>query len=731
VTGGRFVKTAFFLATLFLAANAWAAGSSLWESEFRADFEAGEPDGVSVTPAGAVVLGPESVETILDGSLAWSLAEDSKGNIYVGTGSEGKIFRVSPGGEAELFAELELQQVFAIAVGKKDVIYAAGFPGGKIFAVDADGAITEYFDTGADSIWSLCVAGDGTLTAGTGDEGGIYKVTASGEGGIVYDSPQRRILSLLCDESGMIYAGTEQSGIIYRIDADGRPFVFYDTELEEITAMTMDDEGNLYAASSPGGLFVRIPIKSVVAGVAPAGNGGNPHAGQSGAAPVGAGMPAIPSGKKRACLLYKISPEGVGSVLWKSPDKLIFSLAFDGVNILAGSGDDGIIYLITPDGENSQYYKVGQKQVLDMIPSRDSSGEGRIIASSGNEAAVVILGGGHTEQGTIISRTHDATAVSGWGRVYWEADTPRRTGVSISTRSGNSEQPDDTWSEWSREHDDEEGFVSESPVARFIQWRARLKGSGNAESPTLKKVTIAYLQKNLAPIIESVSVEGNGGGKGAAAGKQAKKSPAGAGAKGGNGASKDGVKKAPTSHSSKLMIKWKASDGNDDALEFDVFFKGAEEKMWKPLKDELSKKQYEWDTEAVPDGSYHVKVKASDSPDNPEEYALASEKASEPFIIDNTSPTVTSLRVVREKGGVDYRVTGEVADNLGPVRSAQYSVDAGGWAAVFPADGIFDSASEKMEFAISSPGPGEHTLVIKAVDYYGNVGAGKIVFETK
>jgi len=733
VTTGRSVKGAFILLLIFIAANAWAVSSSLWETDSKQDFDAGEVDGVSVTPPGQVVLGPESEETSLDALFAWKLTEDSKGNIYVGSGSDGKIFRVSRKGESEVFAELELQQVFALAVGRKNVLYAAGFPGGKIYSIDKDGAATEHYDTGQDSVWSICVACDGALIAGTGDEGQIFRIEGKDEGSLLYDSPERRILSLLCDAEGDVYAGTEKNGIIYRIDEDGKPFVFFDTELEEVTSMAVDDEGYLYAVSSPGDLFMKIPPKAAPGMPAGGNSAAAPHSAQANAAPVAPGMPALPSGKKRKCFVYKIAKDGTAEKLWTSPDKLIFSLAFDGKNILAGSGDEGIVYLITPTGEDSKYYEVEQKQALDMLRTAD----GRIAISCGNDAAIVILGEGYAEEGIFVSQVHDATAVSEWGKVFWEADTPSRTSIVLSTRSGNSEKPDDTWSEWSRERGDPDGFLAESPVARFVQWRARLKTSGAKKTPTLKKVTMSYLQRNLVPRIKSITIDGSGGKPKKGNGNAPKEAMSMPGAATGLGAQALGkpssktVKAAARGHKTKLKINWKANDANGDELEFELYFKGVDEKRWKLIEDELTEKNHEWDTEAVPDGEYHVRIVASDSPANPEETSLSAERTSEPFIVDNTSPVIESLRAApsRDKGG--YKVTGVVSDNLSPVRSAQYSVDAGDWKSVFPSDGVFDSISEKVEFSVGTLEQGEHTVVLKAVDYFGNVGAGKTTFEAK
>jgi hypothetical protein len=727
----RLVGGLVFMVLLFSATNAWAVSSSLWESESKADFDAGETEGVSIMPPGRVELGPKTREIDIDALFAWSLAEDSKGNVYVGTGSDGKIFRIPAKGEAEVFAEPKLQQVFALAVGRKDVLYAGGFPGGKIYSIDAKGAVSEYFDTAQDSVWALCARADGSLVVGTGDEGQIFTIEAGGEGKLLYDSPERRILSLLCDADGVIHAGSEQNGIIYRIDKDGRPFVLYDTELEEVTSMIMDDEGALYAVSAPGDLFAKIPPRQApsMPQAAGAGIAGGPHAaapkGGGGGAPV---MPALPSGKKRACIIYKIAKDGTAEKLWKSPNKLIFSLAFDGTNILAGSGDEGVVYLITPTGEETKYFKVDQKQALDLLRASD----GRVVVASGNEAAVTILGGGRAAEGVFTSRVHDATSVSKWGRIFWGADTPSQTSVAVSTRSGNSEQPDDTWSEWSRERGDAEGFTADSPVARFVQWRARLKTSNPKKTPVLERVTMAYLQKNLAPTVKSVSVNGaNGKNSGAGAASKPKPAPADKSSGAGAQASKDGVKKAPAKHKTKVKIVWKASDANGDSLEYELLFKGVEEKNWKLIEDDLTAKSHEWDTEAVPDGEYHVRIIASDAPDNPRPGALTDERVSEPFTVDNTSPTVAALRSSRERGEGAHKITGTVSDNLSPVRSAEYSVDAGDWIKVFPADGIFDSDSEKVEFRIERLEKGEHTIVLKAVDYFGNVGAGKITFEVK
>ena len=731
VVGKMFRGIVFFIIVL-MAANAWAVSSSLWEVDEKSDFDSGEPDGISILAPGQVVLGPRATATPLDALYAWVLVEDSKGNIYAGTGNDGKIFRISPKGEVDLFAELDLQQVFALAVDAEDVFYAGGFPSGKIYSINRDAEVAEYFDTEQDSVWALCIDADDTLFAATGDEGRIYRIQKGGKSDMLYDSPERRILSLLCDARGNLYAGSEQNGIIYRIDKSGHPGVLYDTELEEITSMVMGSDRNLYAVSSPGDLFVKFPPQ-VAPGISKAGGA---SAAPAKARPAMPTMPAIPSPKKRTCIIYKITEDGAASQFWTSPEKLIFSIVFDGNNILAGSGDDGIIYMIPPSGEASTYYKSDQKQVVFL---HRSSG-GSIIASLGNDAGLVMFDEGYVENGVFLSQVHDTTTISRWGRVFWEADLLPRTQISLAIRSGNSETPDDTWSEWTKEQNDSKGFVPESPKARYVQWRGTLNSSHLQKTPTLKKVTVAYLQSNLAPEVQSIDVvpdsaKKNDGKPGASVGKMLKglasgKNPGG-GEKGAGKANTDGVKAPVDVHDSTLEISWQASDQNGDTLEYALYFKGVGETRWKLLEDELTGNTYKWDTEAVPDGEYHVKVGAGDFPSNPVESSLSDELVSEAFTIDNTSPVADRMRAVRARNSEDYRITATVSDNLSPIRSAQYSIDAGEWLAIFPDDGIFDSLTENIEFTIGQVEKGEHTVVLKLVDYFGNVGAGKITFEAK
>src|SRR6185295_11786440 len=92
---------------------------------------------------------------------------------------------------------------------------------------------------------------------------------------------------------------------------------------------------------------------------------------------------------------------------------------------------------------------------------------------------------------------------------------------------------------------------------------------------------------------------------------------------------------------------WKADDDNDDRLQYDVFYRREGETAWKPLKRGLWDPIFVWDTTSVPDGTYYVKIAASDAPANSPATALVGELESVSFDIDNTAPHIEVQSAVK------------------------------------------------------------------------------------
>src|SRR3712207_6772151 len=87
------------LLSLSLITVARAGGPVLWETNTRAALLAGDARGVSVTDTGALMLAPRFAQLFdTEQAFVWSSAVDAAGNVYLGTGHDGKIFRVGADG---------------------------------------------------------------------------------------------------------------------------------------------------------------------------------------------------------------------------------------------------------------------------------------------------------------------------------------------------------------------------------------------------------------------------------------------------------------------------------------------------------------------------------------------------------------------------------------------------------------------------------------------------------
>ena len=124
-----------------------------------------------------------------------------------------------------------------------------------------------------------------------------------------------------------------------------------------------------------------------------------------------------------------------------------------------------------------------------------------------------------------------------------------------------------------------------------------------------------------------------------------------------------------------------------------------------------------WDTTSVPDGTYYVKVVASDAPSNSPTTALTGEMESVSFDVDNTPPVIELQSATRT--GSKATVKFAVHDQQSAVQRVEYSLDASRWRVVYPVDGIADSRRQAFEISLDDASAGN--IIIRATDAMNNV----------
>src|SRR5689334_7325155 len=125
---------ALFLFVILCAANAAAVGPSVWSVNSRAEVLRGDAHGVSIDDSGTITLAPKLTEVFrTEQPYIWSSVVDTAGNVYLGTGSDGRIFKVDVGGKGALFADLSELNVSALAIGRNGELFAGTSPDGKVY----------------------------------------------------------------------------------------------------------------------------------------------------------------------------------------------------------------------------------------------------------------------------------------------------------------------------------------------------------------------------------------------------------------------------------------------------------------------------------------------------------------------------------------------------------------------------------------------------------------------
>ena len=723
--------------------------TAFWQMGSFDEFLQGALTGVSLSKEGELTLAPEAqVVFSPEEALALALARDRSGSLYVGTGHQGKVFRVGPDQKANLFFTTHEPDIFAMTAGPDGALYVGSSPEGKVYRVTADGKSSVFYDPRTKYIWALLFDAQGRLYVATGDKGQILRVDPTGKGEVFFDSKQTHIMCLELDPQGNLLAGSVPNGLIYRITPQGKAFVLYQASLPEVHDLALDSQGHIFAATLGGAGGKGSPelLLSPPAGIPSGGvttvtvtasaepeqaraKAQNPPAGPTTPSfnrPAPFAVPLLPLQLPQGRgALVEIFPDSTAETIWSSNNESIFGLAVRNAHVLFSTDTNGRIFDLDPRRDGEKLTLLAETH--ESLTTRLLLGDSDLYAATSNAAKLFRIEDSPTREGTFEAPVKDTKFVSRWGVLAWRGDVPSGCTLQFYTRSGNSDRPDHTWSDWAGPYNDPSGDPVTSPPARYIQWKAIFRAAGGA-SPTLDEATISYLNQNLPPQIRSLNVSTSGERTGAAGPGQPVNLSMGAGLTvtaaptvsfGGLPPTPSPIGKAP------VTLTWQADDPNGDQLIYALYVKATDEQEWHLLKGKLHQASYTIEPSALPDGKYVARLVASDEESNPPNSARTSELQSAPFWIDNTPPEVQLLKLTAT--GSNAEVQFVVEDSTSPLRGAETSLDGKGWQDVFSDDGIVDSRKETFTVKLSHLDAGEHILALRAYDTAGNPGVGKAV----
>jgi hypothetical protein len=665
------------LAAALVPEDARAVGTRTFELRSLDDLSGGDLAGVSVGSDGVVragwTLGSVSLpeEAATTATCAVLLAD---GSLLVGTGPGGKVVRIAAD-RVTVFADTKENAVSGLALDKRGNVFAST-TSNKIYRLSQGKA--EVFATlpDIDSVYAIAFDPAGALYAATGSEGRILRVDPSGAASGYFKVDDPFVVSLAVGDDGALYAGTSGKGLLYRVTGPGRASVLYDFRGEDVHAVVVGPNHTIFAIVNEG---------ATAAGNEPS---ESPPPRRSSGGRVPPGPSAAPRSKPGKGSLWRFDAQGRPERLMHHDDTHYLSLALDEHGApFVGTGAEGRVYTVddahvvslVADTDERQVGAIGLAGRARFVIGSDPAVYHRIESIGGPDAVWT-------------SRPLDAGLRARFGHLSWSS-----TGtIEVSTRTGDTQTPDTTWSAWSAPVAN--GGLTANPAGRFVQLRARLRDA----AATLSNVTLAFVTENLRAVVTEISAR----------------------SKAGSHESKEGIVQSgsePPKHDSVVHVTWKVDNPDNDELRYRVQFRREGAGRWLDVTrpDEvLTKPELDWDTAALPEGRYRVRVDASDDISNPPTDATHHALEVPSVLVDNTPPVFKAIAMQGR------RLRAEAVDGLGPIARIEVAIDGRlEWRPLAPADGIFDSADEAVDTDLTPllpPGPGPHIVAVRAFDAAGN-----------
>ena len=723
---------------LGVSSDARAEAARFYNLEGFGHFLDGNPESTAITEDGAASLPPPVRERYADAGAVFSAATADGEDVIVARVDDGQVLRVDRAGKSKLLWKADESMVSALLSTGEALFAGTGAPA-KIYRIDKKSGKAEvYYAADAGYIWALCEGPKGSLLAVTGEPGTVVRIDKKDSGKVLFAPEQEHLRSVAYSVALGIFVGGGERGIVYRA-ADSVQFrALYDTGNTEVTGLLLRD-GYVFAAGVSGAQELAVE-PSKPEGKRGGGGGEGGGSGGSGARGEGGGSGGKSSSSAVRSQLVRVGMDGAVETLAGSSDEAIFALAFDDKGqVLVATGATGRedprgrIYSVEPERRLiSMLYQSPSRRITHLV----DVGRGSLAAVSAVGGRITQLAAGYATSGEFITLPFDTGINSRFGVVQLFGSWPKGTAVDGAVRSGQTAEPDATWSEWSRAVHAPGNVSSGAPNGRYMQVRLTLKGDGKS-TPSVHRVRLSYLRQNLPPFVRDITALGKGLAlyvipQDPPRSKTISLSDKPAAEDTHHGGDEEERPNGPArarqvEESGAVTLRWVAEDPNGDELRYDLKYRPSGGKDWRVLKQKMVEPFYTLKSQQLPDGQYQFRVEVTDAPSNADGEERTDSRDSRDVLIDNTPPHLDPLKV---EVGRDRRIVARAlaADQVGPLVAASYSLDASELKPVLPDDGVLDGPGESFTLRLGPLPSGEHTLTLRVRDEAENEGVGQAAF---
>lgn len=200
--------------------------------------------------------GERRVHSLLPDTRVWALLRVGQ-ELYAGTGSDGRLYRIHAGGRAEVVFTAPDRHILALAADPAGGVYCGTYPRGKVYRV-REGAVTPIYEVPAATVTALACDAQGNLFIGTSPRATVVRVAPNGEVRTLFLSPEKHVLSLMVEPDGSVVAAMGAPGRVYRIAPDRTAQTLWDPQAAYVLSLSREAGGGFTAVTAGPSRVVRL-----------------------------------------------------------------------------------------------------------------------------------------------------------------------------------------------------------------------------------------------------------------------------------------------------------------------------------------------------------------------------------------------------------------------------------------------------------------------------------------
>ncbi|HEY0510296.1 MAG TPA: hypothetical protein VGH73_00230 [Thermoanaerobaculia bacterium] len=610
---------------------------------------------------------------------------DPDGTVYAATSPRGKVYRIPPGknAKAQVFFDPGETYLWALARAADGSLLVGTGTQGKLFRVDAKGKGKVLFDSEDTHIRSLAALPGGDVLVGTAGEGLILRVSPDGKARTLYDAQEPEVVSLATAPDGTCYAAViaSEASLVDQAKDQAAP-----------TAPAAPP-GRGAGKTGGGQPQVSVSVEQVESPTLTTGG----RKGSGAASPRSEVLAISPSGVVES--LWSFPDDTVYSLLLQD-GKLWVGTGLEGKlyrwadpqMLLEKDVDERQIVAVLPGGPGPVFATTNAAALFRVTRGTETSGT---YTSPALDAEQIARFGTFSWQGEIPEggavRLSFRSGVSAEPDHTWSPWTSPREGREVPL----TDVPKGRFVQWRAElrgseagspriYETELSYRQENLKPRIGTFQALDPGQilvPTNFNPTNQIYEPAHPNRDgIFTSLTAASDDDSGGGRNKLLWKLGYQTLRWTAADpNGDDLVYD------------LSFRPAASAGDKDK---------DKEGDWLTIVKDLKEEHYSFDALSLPDGTYRFRLRASDRPSNDPDSALVAERTSDPVVVDHTPPEL--VKVEKDGDGKLLRVT--VRDAASPLREAVSSINAQEWKPVRAADGLIDGRTETLLIEPGKPG---------------------------